>query len=415
MTLLALDWNATRVRAVLAEAGSHALPVPLEPPALELPLAISLEKATPEVGAVALRQCRSAAHWVCGAFLHHLTMQLGQGQRWQVGRHSLDAHGACELVWQKLNHLAASATGIMLTVPGYMQPFQANVLCRLGNRAPRPSGVVLGSVPTLLTAALAALTERFWQRSVLVIDADDHALTLGWVKALTDKAHLVESRSFTQLGVGFWKEHLLNRLSDLCVRQHRRDPRDAPQAEQSLYDQLEPLTDAALKRQAIELGVQGQQWFKHLQVHPEQTIGFCATLARQAAQEAERLLVCWPASELPRGIVMTHQASRLPGLVEAMQALTLPGPTAETKMPTSNDTNYHDDDFGEDLMFSDAESHGRVLVLPPEAPARAAHGLAEAFRKGAPGRHLETIIPLPAGHHKPHAPSGLNPMHKASR
>jgi hypothetical protein len=394
MTMLALDWNATRVRAVLGAAGDYPLPVPLAPPGLDLPLAISLEKSAPEVGAAGLRQCRSAAHLVCHAFLPHLTDQSTPGPRWQAGRHSLDARAACDLVWRRLYSLSTIAQGIVLTLPSYLLPAQALTLRRLGEHA-RLS--VLGSAPTILTAALAGHAEQFWHRSVLVLDVDDHALTLGWVKVQVDKAQLIESRSFTHLGLRFWNERLLNALSDLCVRQHRRDPRDAPMAEQSLYDQLEPLTDAALHHQAIQLAVQGHQWFKHLLVHPEQTVQFCGPLARQAAHEAEHLLLCWPASELPCCILLTHQAGRLPGLVEALRAVTSPNSSAETKLPTNNETNFQDDDFGEELMFPNTEERGGVMVLPPEAPARSAHGLADLFRKGAlPAGHLETTAPLAA-------------------
>jgi FHA domain len=393
MTMLTLDWNATRVRAVLGAAGDYPLPVALEPPSIDLPIAISLAHAAPEIGTAALRQCRSAPHLVCQAYLPHLTATPGQGRLWQAGRHSLGARDACELVWRKLQKLGADTQAIILALPGYLQPAQAEVLRRLGERGRLP---VLGSMPTILAAALAAHVEQFWERSVLVIDADEHALTIGWVKALADKAHLIESRSFPQLGVRFWKERLLNVLSDLCVREHRRDPRDAPLAEQSLYDQLDPLTDAAVKHQAIQLGVQGQQWFKHLLVHPEQTIQCCTPLARQAIQAAHQMLLSWPASELPRCILLTHEAGRLPGLVEAMHSLVLPNASAETRLP-AQETNYHEDDFGDELMFAETDEPGGVLVLPPEAPARAAHGLAELFRTGAlPRGHLETIAPLAA-------------------
>jgi hypothetical protein len=392
MTMLALDWNATRVRAVLGAAGDYPLPVPLEPPGLDLPIAISLAPAVPEVGGAALRQCRSAAHLVCQAYLPHLTNAPGQGRLWRAGRHSLGARNACDLVWRKLHSLCKNAQGIVLALPSYLQPAQAEALRRLGERAGLP---VLGSAPTILTAAVTGHAEQFWQRSVLVIDVDDHALTVGWVKALADKAHLIDSRSFPHLGASFWKERLLNLLSDLFVRQHRRDPRDAPMTEQSLYDQLEPLTDAVLKHQAIHLGVQGQQWFKHLLVHPEQTMQFCQPLARQAAQAAEQMLVCWPVTELPRCILLTHQAGRLPGLVKALQSHVLPGSSSETRLPAAQETNYHEDDFGEELMFPESEERGGVMVLPPEAPARSAHGLAELFRNGTlPRGHLETIAPL---------------------
>jgi hypothetical protein len=391
MTMLAFDWNATRVRAVLGAAGDYALPVALDPPNIDLPIAINLEGHAPEVGAAALRHCRNAAHLVCQDYLPHLTDTPGQGRLWQGGRHSLGARTACELVWRKLHSLSANTLGVYLSLPGYLQPGQANALRQLGERAKLP---VLGSAPTLLTAALAGHVEQFWQRSVLVVDADDHALTIGWVKAMGDKAHLVESRSFPQLGGRSWKERLLNVLSDLCVRRHRRDPRDIPLAEQNLFDQLDPLTDAAFKHQAIQLAVQGQQWFKHLLVHPEETRQFCAPLANSAAKVVNQLLLCWPASELPRCILLTQSAGRLPGLAEAVQTLVLPNSSAETRLPTS-DTNYDDDDFGDDLMFPETEERGGVLVLSAEAPARAAHVLAALVGKGtlATG-HLETIAPL---------------------
>ena len=386
MTMLALDWNATRVRAVLGPAWDYPVPAPLEPPDLDLPMAISLEKSTPTVGSKALRQCRMAAHQVCRSFLP----QLSEATRWQT--EGLDPRTACDLVWSKLNHLGANSQGIVLSVPGYLRPRQAETLCKLAGGLP-----MLGSAPTLLTAALAGHVEQFWQRSVLVIDVDEHALTLGWIKAMGDKAHLIESRSFTQLGLRWWNERLLNVLADLCVRQHRRDPRDVPQAEQSLYDQLDSLTDAALKHQAIQLGVQAPQWFKHLLVHPEETMRFCPALARQAAHEAEHLLQCWPMSEMPRCILLTQAAGRLPGLIDALHALVLPSSSADTKLPTSNETNWHDDDFGEDLMFAESEERLGILVLPAEGPARAAHGLAELFRNGSLARgHLDTVAPLPA-------------------
>ncbi len=393
MSVLGLDWNATRVRAVLGASGTYPLPLPLDPPALDLPLAISLEKSVPSVGGLALRHCRTSAHLVCQAFLQNLSVQPGQGPRWQAGRHAFDTRDACDLVWRKLSCLGANSQGLVLSVPGYLALSQVEMLRKLGERLRLP---VLGSAPTMLTAALAAHAERFWIRSVLVIDVDDHALTIGWVKALADKAHLLDVRVFPQLGLEHWQERLIDALADLFVWQHRRDPRDVPAAEQSLYDQLEPLTDAALRHQAIQIGVQGQQWFKHLLVHPEQPAEFCQALARHALYETESMLSCWPVGESPRSIVVTHQASRLPGLLDALHTLVLPSTSGETKLPAAKVTQLADDDFGHQLMFPEPAEPGGILVLSPEAPAQAAHGLAELFRHGMlPAGHVETIVPLP--------------------
>lgn len=393
MTVLALDWNATRLRAVAGPAGDYPLPVPLEPPRLDLPLAISLEKRLPELGSAALGLCRRVPEQVCQAFLPHLTATPGQGPRWKSGRHSLDPRQACELVWRKVQPLSANMHGILLTVPGYLLPAQAEALRQLGEAARLP---VLGSLPATLAAALAGHAEVFWLRSVLVIDVDDHAVTIGWVKASGAKAKLVESRTFPHLGLRFWRERLINTLADLFVWQHRLDPRDAPWAEQCLYDQLDALTDAAQRHQAIQLGVQGQHWFKHLLVHPEQTVQFCQPLVRKVVHEAGLILQGWPTGEWPRTILLTHQAGRLPGLVAELQTLVRPHQAMnETKLPQTKETAFDEDDFGDELVFLHDDELGSVIVLAAEAPARAAHGLAEFFQTGkvAPG-HLETSAPL---------------------
>src|ERR1051325_3364271 len=122
MAILALDWNATSVRAVQAPAGGYAVVLPLEPPHAELPLAISMANRTPEVGAAALGQCRHTPDLVCRAFLPFLSAEKGHGPHWQSGRHSFDARSACELVWRQLQNVGSKCQGIVLTLPGYLEP-----------------------------------------------------------------------------------------------------------------------------------------------------------------------------------------------------------------------------------------------------------------------------------------------------
>ncbi len=401
MAVMALDWNATRVRAVSGPMGGYPLVLPLDPPHVDIPMAISLDGTTPEVGAAALLQCRQNPDVVCRAFLPFLSAMPGHGPRWQAGRHLLDARAACSLIWQKLQPLGTQTKGIVLSLPAYLQAAQAETLCRLSGPLNLP---LFGSVSTTLTAALAGHLERFWQRSVLVIDIDDYALTLGWVAAAADKAQLVESRSFPHLGLRFWHDRLINTLADLFVWQHRRDLRDSPVAEQSVYDQLDLLLEAGQQNRAIQLGVKGRDWFNHLLVHPEQTVQFCQTLVNKVAAEVDHLLLTCSADETPRGILLTDQAGRLPGLLEALQGLFQPGRSNPSSLPPDGgagarlpQSDFHEEDFGEALLFNDTEDNGGVLVLPAEAPARVAHALAQRFGAGErPTGHLETSVPLPA-------------------
>jgi hypothetical protein len=93
---------------------------------------------------------------------------------------------------------------------------------------------------------------------------------------------------------------------------------------------------------------------------------------------------------------LTHPAGRLPGLVAALQMLVRPGQSMnETKLPQTKATDFDEDDFGDELVFLHDDELGSVIVLAAEAPARAAHGLAEHFQTGklAPG-HLDTSAPL---------------------
>ena len=400
MNIVALDWNASRVRAVRGEAGGEAHPVPLEPPGVALPLALDLEREPCEIGAAVLRRSRVAAGRVCQGFLPYLTEKPGHGPRWQAGRRTLDSQAVCERIWQRLQPAVGDAGAIVLGLPDYLRPVQANALRKLGEKSRLP---IVGTAPVALLAALSArgtfdpagAATSFWDRSVLVLDVDEHALTLGWVKAIADKAQLVESRSFPHLGLRFWRERLLDSLADLFIRSHRRDPRDTPQAEQMLFDQLEILADACQANEAIHVGVQGREWYKHVLVTPDLAAQSCHALTAQAAGETERLFESWSGGEWPPRLIVTHAAARLPGVIRAIRGLTPVNASAETRLPQIKATEYDDFDFGENLLIDAAEPTIAVLTLPADAPARTAHALAGAFIAGTlPRGHLEMTAPL---------------------
>jgi hypothetical protein len=280
-----------------------------------------------------------------------------------------------------------------LTVPGYLQPDQADQLAVLGSKSRIP---VVGSLPITLAAALAGHAQQLWSRSVVVVDVDDHALTVALVLAGQDRAHLVETRVLPALGLHAWRDRLINALSDLCVWQTRRDPRDAPQAEQGLYDQLDALLEACSRHQPTQIAVQATQWYHHLLVQPGQTLAFCSPLASQAVRAVEALGNLPPGDEAPPTVLLTQAAARLPGVRSLLGAMVQSWIEVADGIPRPRAAS---DDFGDNLLVdagNAAFDATPVAVLSPEAPARAAHGLAEVLRSGDPVRwHLTSVAPLP--------------------
>src|SRR6476659_801352 len=78
---LGVDLNAGRARAANGRVVRNKL-FPLDDPHIDLPLTITLEKRTLEVGRAAHAVCRKLPHTICAAYLP----MLGQAQEWRAGR-----------------------------------------------------------------------------------------------------------------------------------------------------------------------------------------------------------------------------------------------------------------------------------------------------------------------------------------
>jgi hypothetical protein len=390
MSLVGLEMNGTRVRGVLGPLGDYPLPLPLEPPAQDLPMALSLERSALEVGSAAMRNLRRRPHLVCSNFLPAVDNSTAT---WQAGRHRLDAAKAVLAVWQRLEPMCRKAAGVVATLPGYLDKPAATQVLSLGKRAKVP---VLGSLSAPLAAALVGYAEQAWIDTALIIDIDDHALTLALVKSVDGLANLLDHRSYPLLGMRRWKDRLLNALSDCCVLQTRRDPRDAPDAEQALWDQLDNLLEASFQGRFLHLGIQAAAWYQNLLVQPEQAATFCSQLTRQLLTEIDRMLQSVPAEEIPASIVLTHTAGRLPGVAGLLRALVdewikEPSLLARMKTPIPDE-----DDFGEDLLRATGLEAPRVAVLSADALARSAHAVGAWLERGdLPQGHRDLVAPLP--------------------
>jgi hypothetical protein len=383
----------------------YPLTFPLDPPGQDLPMVLSLERHPPQVGRCGQRLVRNQPHLTCRNFLADLGVKGPGARYWQAGRHQLDSSQALGVVWQRLGLACARTTGVVVSLPPYLSRPQADLLRHLGIKH---KVSLLGSLPSLLAAALAGYAEQTWLGSVVVVDIDDHALAIGLVRAVEGEAHLLEARHFPQLGLKVWQDRLINALADNCVLQSRRDPRDVPLAEQSLFEQLDALLDAGLYGRMIQLGIQAPQWYQNLLVRPEETSAFCAHLARQAAREVDAFYQMVPAEEVPPSMLLTAQAGRLPGLAMLLRSY-MEEMVLEPQGMLAKQRLVAEEDFGEGLIQHSSGQIAGVALLAAEAVARAAHGVGAFFQRGdCPRGHLEAVAPLPLPHPLEAGPPRVN-------
>jgi hypothetical protein len=378
-SLIGLDLNAGRARAVMTAPGRVTELVPLDGEA-ELPLSLSLEGRAPEVGRAGLSLVRRAPHLACTNFLP----ALGTRRAWSAGRHRIDAAGALALVLDQLRPACGPAQAIGLAVPAYLSREQIETLTRLAERARLR---VCGWVAAPLAVTLTAYAEQPWAGPALVIDVDEHALTCAAVAVEFGQARILAAQTVPSLGLRLWKGRLLDAAADRCVRQSRRDPRDSATAEQMLYEQIDGALDACRRGQMAELIVQMAHWGQNLLLRPDELSAACSPLLRQALAEVRPLRDSLPPGMSPT-VLVTDAAGRLPGLVRALEEVMGEGAPAPQREADA-------EDFGEGLLEEEGPDRGAVSVLSPDAAARAACDLAGRWQRGELARGPVEVAPLP--------------------
>jgi hypothetical protein len=378
MTLIGVDMNATRARAVHGTlAGPAALALDGNHP--ELPLALSLEDRTPVVGRAGVALCRKTAHLACLDFLPH----LGEAKLWTAGRHRLDATAALSLICQHLQPRFARASGIVLALPPYLsEPQTAQAV----HAAEKARWRVLGMVPTAVAATLAAQDHLPWSGLAIVVDVDGHALTWSAVALGEERARLADVRNTPRLALGNWLRALLDGVSKRCVRMSRRDPRACADTEQSLFEQLWSVVESGPRGGIVELNIQSPQFCQNLMLPAEELAGYAVPLVEQAAADLQDYLTATASLGPAAVLVLTAAAGRLPGLAQALGQC-VQGPAVRPVLT--------DSDFGEGLL--DERSASSAHVLDDDAVARAAFDLAGRMHRGdvAGGHLLE--VPVAAG------------------
>lgn len=400
MSLLSIDLNATRIRAVRGPQGDYPRPELLESPRHDLPLAFHLEGRNPTLGSAALRVCRRTPQHVLLNFLP----RLGETAPKQLARNKLDPTRGLTLAFQHLLRCSRDATGVVLVLPVYLTPAQIEQVLNLADRAGLP---VLGSIAAPVAASLSAHAEQTWFGTTVVVDADDQAMTLTTLTSADGQAQVVDARNLPHLSLRAWRERLLNAIADCYILDSRWDPRESPVAEQSLFDQLDHLLEAGLAGRLGKVSVQTANRFQNLVLQPQDPASFCAGLCRQTLVEIEQILASPAIMGGASTILVTAEAARLPGLVAGLNAC-MPTWTNWGPRPLRASVSTLED-FGSNLLDNSREGPGAVAVLSADALARGGHSVAAYFLRGdiASG-HLQTAAPLPMPQAIEAGPARLN-------
>jgi hypothetical protein len=384
MSLVGLDLNSSRARAVGGAAAQQVALMRLDGDRADLPLAVSLEGKLPVVGHAGLALTRARPHLACLDYLP----AVGLDRVWAAGAHRLDADRAVELTFAALARPLGRSAGVACVVPAYLDEAQLVQVMRLAEKCKLP---LLGSISSSLAAALGVpgLATRPEPGLILVVDLDGHALTWSVVERGGGQVRQRMVQPSTHLGRGVWMRKLLDGAAHRCVRQSRRDPRDTAEAEQSLYEQLLAALDQGVPRLA-QLHVQGVGWFYHLMLNGDELTGMVTPLLRQALADLDAILATTDAVGPLDAVVVTHPAAGLPGLVSLLEARLPARPPAA--VPADEDG-----DYGDSLLRAAEATESPVHVLPPDTPACVAHELAARVHHGDfPRGHLDVVV-LPQG------------------
>jgi len=348
----------------------------LEGTATDLPLAVSVEGRYPQPGKAGAALCRRSPHLSCAGFLPF----LGERREWAGPRCKLDAARALTAVLEVVAARAGKHTAAVIALPGYLVPDQRALVEKAAEQVRLR---LFGTVESALAVALTAHAQQPWDGLALVLDIDDHALTWSAIRVQDGTARVLHGEPQTTLGMRGWKERLLGVAADACIRRSRRDPRDSPDAEQMLYDQLDGLLLACLERRSGEITVQGANWSHAMILSAAELTAACRSLLDRTVNAFH---LCHEAAAQYgplRTVVVSLAASRLPGLVPALENET----HAFTPSLDSDDPAAAQD---EQIPLS-------VRVMGPDAAAWAAHCLAAQFqRQTLPPGHLETAPLLEA-------------------
>jgi hypothetical protein len=353
--LVGLELNASLARAV-ALGELKVQPLHLDGMYEELPLAILLEGRTVTIGHSALARSRHTPHAICSGYLGH----LGQSREWRVGRNSLTPETATQAALDKIRTTFGNdAASLGLALPAYLTQKQAKAVLEAASLAKL---VVSGSVAAPLAIAAHRAGNIGPGGTVLIFDADDHALSASLITVYANEVRLVGGSAWPQASLRLWKDRLIDGIADRCVRVCRRDPRDSAEAEQSIFDQLDAALDAVRVGQKFTMSLRCEHWYQDLVQLPDDLERTSQPMLLAAVEGLKQLLLSQALPMPPRAIWFSHAAGRLPGLVAK--------------------------------LYRHSPEQTAISILPPNAGAEAVAALVPRFLEGRlPRTHIDVSLP----------------------
>lgn len=357
--LVGIDLTASRARAVSSGDGRTRALV-LDGDAHELPLFLDLSQNPPVVGSAAVRLVRKQPHLVCSNFLP----LLGGPHEWRVGRKTLGPAAALRIALDALRPTVTAETATAgLTLPVYLTDGQVK---RVLEQAVAVRLPIRGSAaaPLALVAHRAASVvgaRAIEPATVLVLDADEFALSGTLLAVSPSDARVLGVAHWPNLSARVWRERLIDGVADRCVRLCRRDPRDTASAEQVIHDQLDEAMDKVRQGQKVTFLVRAEHWFQDIVLQPDEVEAYCGGLVA-AAVEGLRQVIQDGGTALPfRAVWLTHAAGRLPGLASR--------------------------------IYRSTPEHTNVSILPANAAAEAAAALVPRWQMGTlPPGHADALV-----------------------
>ena len=378
-----IDLSSTRMRAIAAGDG-RTRALALDGDFEDLPMTVTLDRRTAEVGRTALDMLRKSPHSVCSNYL----ALVGRTHEWRGPKLTLKPETAVQLSLDKIQPaVVAESDAAGLALPSYLSTIQVQKINELASVAKLP---IRGTVSAAL--AIAAHRAAFvlapknqpiqattddedptavvplrdgtpGSGAVLLIDVDDYALNASVLLVTPAEVRIHATGLWPHASLRVWKDRLIDSISDRCVRLCRRDPRDNGESEQLLYEDLESVLDAARQRQTSRISVRAAHWYQDLQLTPEDVETWTQPILNIALDQLRQFLQASALPATPRAVWLSHTAGRLPGLAAK--------------------------------MFKHSPEHTTISILPVNAAAEAAASLIPRWLTGTmPRGHLDSSIPL---------------------